>query len=177
MSQTPYRLPPVVAKVLAEFEAANRRREEEAAQADPLTHKRSRVMANTAYLYYSAGRDGCGREVRFCWATHRNVAGFFLGWREVIGKRTAKRDMWTSRRVRTRVTELAARRANAFKVKMLKPGAQLLLVANEEEGWPQEKAELVAREPGGVLMVRVLSRTPDDPDGLREVTADQVMAL
>lgn len=86
---------------------------EAAAKADPRAHKLTRVTENTRYLYYSAGKNGKGQAVRFCYATHRNVAGYFLGWREVIRKDgTGKRDMWTARKGRKAVAELARKRAN-----------------------------------------------------------------
>lgn len=116
---TTMQLPPEIQKLMgemwAEIQQSSNRKEEARAKVDPTAHKLSRVFANSAYLYLRAGKDGRGREVRFCWSTHRNVAGYFLGWREVVGKQGGKRDRWTARRVRARVKEIAERRGNTFR--------------------------------------------------------------
>jgi len=116
---TTLQLPPEIQKLMgemwADIQQSSHKREEARAKVDPQAHKMSRVLANSNYRYLRAGEDGRGREVRFCWSTHRNVAGYFLGWRELVGKQGGKRDRWTARRVRGRVKEIAERRANAFR--------------------------------------------------------------
>lgn len=82
---------------------------------DPQDHKFSRYFDKANYVYVSAGKDGHGRLVHFCYSTNRNVAGFFLGWREVISDTKVKRDGWYARRVRNAAAQLAKRRAEAFK--------------------------------------------------------------
>lgn len=104
----------LLARMLGEYNRDVMAREERKAQADPLAHKLSTVMTNTNYRYVPAGKDGRGRTVWFCWSSHRNVAGFYLGWREVRGKDGGSRDQWVSRRVRKRVEEIAERRAVAY---------------------------------------------------------------
>ena|SRR5213076_3158926 len=102
------------------MERATLKRESEEAKANPQAHKLTRVFEQrTSYRYWRAGKDGRGREVRFCWSSHRNVAGYFLGWREVWSKkqREGKRDQYLARKVRKRVEEVAKRRADAFKAK------------------------------------------------------------
>lgn len=85
------------------------------AKADPAAHKLSRVFEEgLAYRYWPAGLDGRGRKVRFCWSSHRNVAGYFLAWREVVGKAETKRDQWSARKLKRAAEELARRRQNAF---------------------------------------------------------------
>lgn len=72
--------------------------EEAAAKADPVKHKLSKLFENNSYRYYGA-KDGRGREVRFCYSCHRNVAGYFLAWREVVNKDgSGKRDGWIANR-------------------------------------------------------------------------------
>jgi len=89
----------------------------EAAKADPSGHKLTRVFeAGMNYRYISAEKDGRGRAVRYCWSSHRNVAGYFLGWREVVGKKQTKRDMWSARRVRRKVADLARTRADRTRI-------------------------------------------------------------
>lgn len=69
-------------------------------------YKLSRVMDGPLrYRFYRGGKDGRGRQVRFCYATVRNVAGYYLGWREVIGKTGGHRDQWTASKVRRRMAE------------------------------------------------------------------------
>jgi hypothetical protein len=67
-----------------------------------------------SYRYFDAGRDGRGRRVVFAWATVRNCAGYFLGWREVAGKKQTKRDRWTASRTRGTVKARALERRMAF---------------------------------------------------------------
>ena len=116
---TTLQLPPEIQKLMgemwADIQQSGHKREEARAQAEPKAHKLSRILHNLNYRYLRAGKDGRGREVRFCWSTHRNVAGYFLGWREVVGKQGGRRDRWTARRVRDRVKGIAEDRANAFR--------------------------------------------------------------
>lgn len=107
------------AGLVADFHRTELLREKSNAQADPLAHKKSRVfVGKTNYRYYSGGRNKKGQSVNFCYSTGRNVAGFFLGWRETVRKNgSVKRDMWLSRRVRKRCVEVAKRRSEAFKIR------------------------------------------------------------
>lgn len=101
------------AERLAHIQRMDYEAEERRAKADPLAHKYTRVTTNTSYRHYRAGRNGKNQDVRYCYATHRNVAGFFLGWRETIRRDgIVKRDQWVSRRVKQRVVEICQRRAN-----------------------------------------------------------------
>jgi hypothetical protein len=111
--------PPAVQALFADliqgFERDNLKRERDAAQADPRKHRLSRTFdRGLSYHSLPAGRDGRGRWVTFCWSVHRNVAGYFLGWREVRGKRQAKRDRWVARRTRRGVIAIAQRRRDVF---------------------------------------------------------------
>lgn len=89
--------------------------------ADPKGNKLTMLMGegqNTNWRYWSAGKDGRGREIRFAYACHRNAAGYFLGWREIVNKDgTIKRDQFFARKVRKRASELQKKRAAAFKAK------------------------------------------------------------
>ena len=106
------------------FTDGENRRESERAKADPKANKLTRVMEGRhgmRYWWIPAGKDGLGRRVYFCWTRHRNVAGYFLGWREVNGKKLVKRDMWIARKAKWRAKEVAERRAAAFKRKHTQP--------------------------------------------------------
>lgn len=105
------------------------RRELEAARRDPARHKLTRLMEGSArYRFWSGGVDRRGRTVRFCYCTGRNVAGYYLTWREVVtpAKRhgkykegdlvsTTTRDQWAARKVRRKAAALAQQRAQRFR--------------------------------------------------------------
>lgn len=101
--------------LIESFHRMNNDREQAAAKRDPISNKMSRLFpagVSAAYRYYPAGKNGKGQRILYCWSSHRNVAGFFLGWREVYMKNgNVKRDRWLSRRVKGRCKEIAARRA------------------------------------------------------------------
>lgn len=100
-----------LAPMFAELEQASNKRLAEAAKADPLQHKMTRVFdpgVNTNFRYYGPVKNGKGQKVMFCYSIHRNAAGFFLGWRETHMKNGAvKRDHWVSRRIKARCIEIA----------------------------------------------------------------------
>lgn len=61
--------------------------EEARACSDPVGNKKTRLFrGGLRYRYFPGGRDGLGRELRFAYTTRRNVAGYFLGFREVVSK-------------------------------------------------------------------------------------------
>ena len=105
---------PVLMSLWQEVVQAGNRRQAEQAKADPLTHKTTRVFdagVSANYRYWGPVKNGKGQKVRFCWACHRNAAGFFLGWRETWMKNgTIKRDRWYSRKVKARAADVAKRR-------------------------------------------------------------------
>jgi hypothetical protein len=95
--------------------------EERAAKADPLKHRLSRVMERGKPLNYRYRPVKVGRrEVRYCWATNRNVAGFYLGWREVETPKLIRRDQWVARRVKQRVIDMMRNRADAHRARLNK---------------------------------------------------------
>lgn len=106
---------PTFRDLILSFNRMNNDRQAEAAKRDPLSNKLCRVFdpgVSTSYRYYTAPKNGKGQRVLFCWSSHRNAAGFFLGWREVYMKNgTVKRDRWLARRVKSRCAEIARRRA------------------------------------------------------------------
>jgi len=102
---------PTFRDLLRSFETMNNEREEAAAKRDPLANKASRLFGagvSPSYRYYGGKKNGKGQRVLFCYSVHRNVAGFFLGWRETYRKNgTVKRDRWVSRRVKARCIDIA----------------------------------------------------------------------
>ena len=105
---------PTFRDLIVNFNRMNNDREAEAAKRNPLANKTTRVFdpgVSTNYRYWGPVKNGKGQKVRFCWSSHRNAAGFFLGWREVHMKNgTVKRDRWLSRRVKTRCADVARSR-------------------------------------------------------------------
>lgn len=125
LTEASKRLNQLLGPLFMEMERDRNKAEEVRAKADPLAHKKTRVMANTGYRYWNAGRDGRGSLVLFCWSSHRNVAGFFLGWRQTQYRNgKIKRDMWVSRRRRKRCIEIASVRRDKFRERHAKPEVQ-----------------------------------------------------
>jgi hypothetical protein len=111
----------LISRMWSDMVREDRRREHEAAKAAPLEHKDSRLFApdvSPHYHYFSI--KGRGRETRYCYSVNRNVAGFYLGWREVVTKTEIRRDMWSSRRVKQRLIDLARKRVQAHRARLAK---------------------------------------------------------
>lgn len=128
MDEATKRLNAAFADVFRRMERDNLEREEEAAKANPTAHKLSRVFAKgNRYVYTPAGKSARGATIRFCRSTQRNVAGYFVCWREVetpakkkaknVGDlvSTTKRDQWTAFKSKKSAIALCRRRAAAFR--------------------------------------------------------------
>lgn len=127
--------PPFLAELVGEIQRAADARAIAEAEADPQAHKLSPRFAKSArYRYWHAGRDGRGREVRFCWSTGRNIAGYFLTWREVIGKQGGRRDQFSAKKSRKGARALAGKRREAWRLRYA--GAFSAVVAAQ----PEERA-------------------------------------
>lgn len=107
-----------------DMEQASMSAERDAAKRDPQRYKLSRVMEPGVRLSYRYAwpvvRPTKGRTVRYCWTCNRNVAGFYLGWRETETADRVKRDQWTARRVKARLAELQGRRSKAHAARLTK---------------------------------------------------------
>jgi hypothetical protein len=71
--------------LFGEYDQARQRERLREIRKDPEAHRLTRLMApgaRASYRYEDGGKDHTGRTVRFCWACHRNAAGYFLAWRE-----------------------------------------------------------------------------------------------
>lgn len=110
------RLPSDIADMLAAAREDARRSQVDHIKKDPKANKLTGVFeGDIRYLYYPAGKDGLKREIRFCYTTVRNAAGYFLSFREVLTKKGGKRDQFAARKVRKRAAALAKGRAERFK--------------------------------------------------------------
>ena len=121
--------PPAVQKLFAnlfrDMEQTSRANEEKRAQADPVKHRLTKVMRGTTDYYMAdAGKDGRGSRVRFCRSTHRNVAGYFLLWRQTHMKRKVVRDQWDSTDSKAASMRWTRERADAFRKEMEAKKAQ-----------------------------------------------------
>lgn len=137
MDEANRKLNAAFADIFRRMERDNLEREEEAAKRNPKAHKLSRVFAKgNRYVYTPAGKSARGATVRFCRSTQRNVAGYFVCWREVetpskkkakkVGDlvSTTKRDQWTGFRSKKAAIALCRRRAAAFRARQsARPGA------------------------------------------------------
>jgi hypothetical protein len=117
-------LPPELNKVMQELwtdlQQTGRRREAEAAKAAPAKHKLTTVFDGPMrWLYYKPIRTA-GRETRYCYSTTRNVAGYFLTWREVHTDRRVRRDMFRASKRRKTVAEAALARCKAHRARITK---------------------------------------------------------
>lgn len=65
------------------------------AKSDPVKHKLTKIMEDDSnYGYFSAGKNGRGSAVRYCYTVGRNVAGYFLIWREIETAKKVERDQF-----------------------------------------------------------------------------------
>lgn len=78
-------------------------------EAGRTAEKKTRLFrGGMSWRYWSGGKDGRGREVRFCYTVRRNVAGYFLGFREVRkADGSGFRDGWFAHKRRATVRDRA----------------------------------------------------------------------
>lgn len=97
MRDAPKEVQKLFAGLWAGIQKSERDAEAAAAKINPVKHRLSRVIdGHLGYTYLDAGTNGRGSRVRFCCATNRNVAGYFLLWRETRMKKKTIRDQWDS---------------------------------------------------------------------------------
>lgn len=102
--------------------AANVQAEERAAKADPIKHKLTLVFPSGSkknWRYIATIRTR-GRTTRYCWSVHRNVAGYFLGWREVWTGKTGRRDQWRASKRKKTLEAWARKRTRAHQARLQK---------------------------------------------------------
>lgn len=100
-----------------DMEQRQRERVEELAKADPHKYRKSLVFpkgSKLRWLYYKPLKDGRGSTIKYCHTTVRNVAGYFLSFREVRYKDgSGKRDMWLASRSKKRIIAATLKRWEA----------------------------------------------------------------
>lgn len=126
MHNAPPEVQALFGKLFADMNRTNLELEEKSAQIDPRSHRLSRTFSGpggTNYHYFTGGRNGKGQSILFCWSIHRNVAGYFLTWRQVRQQNgITKRDQWAARKSRRACIAIAQRRREAFNLKMAPTG-------------------------------------------------------
>lgn len=114
-------LPLELQLLIAENTARSHDRVREEAARDPERYKTTLVFprdGHTRYLYWQSKPGPRMREVRFCYSTGRNAAGYFLSWRERdIGRGRWQRDKFVARKRRKAAKEVARRRYRALEQK------------------------------------------------------------
>jgi hypothetical protein len=110
-------------RLIRDFHQSSNKAEASKAKADPVAFKKTRVFdggARLNYQFYGGRKNGRGHAVRFCWATNRNAAGYFLAWREVISKKQMKRDMWIAHKVRNKSKAACSKRFSSWEAQQAK---------------------------------------------------------
>jgi hypothetical protein len=122
------RFPPEIERMMLEMQVEGLERQRAAVLADPLKHKLTLHFPEGArlnWLYFKVAKSAWP-EVRYCYSTERNLAGYFLGWRETINRDgSGKRDQWVASKRRKTVADKARSRSTAHnrrvKAKPVKP--------------------------------------------------------
>lgn len=113
--------PEPIQRLMLEMQLEANERQRAAVLADPVKHKLTLHFPEDARMnsmFYRV-KKATFPEVRYCYATGRNLAGFFLGWRETINRDgSGKRDQWVARRSRKAVCAIAERRWKAHNARV-----------------------------------------------------------
>jgi hypothetical protein len=118
----------IISKLWSDIQAEQNSYEAERARENPVKYKKTRVFPSGASMSYRFYREknGRGQEVRYCWSTERNAAGYFLCWREVRGKQAGKRDMWRASKQRQVMKRCCLDRWNKHKAKVKRCGPPII---------------------------------------------------
>jgi hypothetical protein len=110
-----------LAELWSDLQQAGMRADQDRAKADPVANKLTTVFSGPMrWLYFKPVRTR-GRETRFCYSTTRNVAGYFLTWREIETGKRIRRDSFRASKRRKTVAEIARKRAATARSKITKP--------------------------------------------------------
>lgn len=96
-NDAPAEIKTLAAQLMDDIARSQMKIESNKAKEDPKANRLSRVFDKGAagYRYYET-KNGRGQSVRYCYSTNKNVAGYFLIWREVESKKQVKRDQFDS---------------------------------------------------------------------------------
>jgi hypothetical protein len=117
------KLPPEIQRFMLEMQVTAMESRRKAVLADPVKHKLTLEFPEGARMnwrYWGTLRPSKNVTVRYCYATERNLAGYFLGWRETFNEKTGrgKRDQWQASKRRTTVRDKALARKKAHEKRL-----------------------------------------------------------
>lgn len=106
-------LPAEIQIMMLEMQVERMERDKAAILADPIKHKLTLRFPEGSRLNwrYWEVRKTSGPRVRYCFSIERNLAGYFLGWRETLKRDgSGKRDQWIASKRRATVRERSRKR-------------------------------------------------------------------
>ena len=108
MQEVPQAVRELFEKCMADWERDRMDRETRQAKADPAKHRLTRVCEGRwGYRFFRAPSIG-GAKVAYCYSTVKNVAGYYLSWRERIAEVGAgRRDEWQAHKTRRHAKHMA----------------------------------------------------------------------
>lgn len=136
--------PEPIQRLMLELQADQLDRERKRVVADPAKHKKTLFFPEDAkmnYRYFAVNKTG--PEIRYCWSTSRNLAGYFLGWRETVKRDgSGKRDRWLAFKRRDSVKCAARDRRDAHQKRVtpkpVKPIEERQTTYWISENWQEE---------------------------------------
>jgi hypothetical protein len=121
-----FTFPPEISRFMLEMQVEALERRRKAVLADPVKHKKTLDFpegARMAWRYWEVKGKRFPR-VRYCYSTERNLAGYFLGWRETINRDgSGERDQWLANKRRASLKNAMLNRYKAHQARLAKTGA------------------------------------------------------
>lgn len=134
-------LPAPIQQLMLEMQVESIQRQRKAVLADPVRHKKTLHFPEGApmnYRYYRVDKASWPK-VDYCWSTGRNLAGYFLGWRETTSRDgSGKRDMWLASKRRDVVKVAARDRRDAHNARV-QPKPKVPLEQRRTTYWISER--------------------------------------
>jgi hypothetical protein len=114
------RLPPEIERLFFETQIAAIEWHVADAKKDPVKHKLTLQMDGPIRYRMWKLQVSVNREVRYCYSSNRNVAGYFLSWRETRNQKTGrgKRDQFSASRRKKTCSDRALGRYRAHKARI-----------------------------------------------------------
>jgi hypothetical protein len=119
--------PEPIQRIMLEMQVAQLERTRSAVVADPVKHKLTTHFPENArmrWLYFEV-KGKRGPRVRYCYSTERNLAGYFIAWRETWSEKKGrgKRDMWIASKRRKTVADKSRARWQSHDARLKKEEA------------------------------------------------------
>lgn len=117
----PAELQGIMGRMWQDIQQRAMKHEEEAAKTNPRKYRLSRTFPAGAKLnrvMFPQVKDGRGSWVSFGYMTNRNIAGYYLAFRQIVYKDgRGKRDMWFASKSKKRVIDKSEARYKALSAK------------------------------------------------------------